>query len=46
LIEHALETADVEFAAGRDVARRACGDADTPRRTLTPVSLEAGLYPE
>jgi peptidoglycan/xylan/chitin deacetylase (PgdA/CDA1 family) len=46
LIEHALETGDVEFAAARDVARQARGDADTPRRTLTPVSLEAGLYPE
>jgi hypothetical protein len=46
LIEHALAGGDVRFAACRDVARRARADAATPRRQLTPVSLEAGLYPD
>jgi peptidoglycan-N-acetylglucosamine deacetylase len=46
LIEHALASGDVRFAACRDVARRARADAATPRRQLTPVSLEAGLYPD
>jgi peptidoglycan-N-acetylglucosamine deacetylase len=46
LIEHALETGEVEFAAAREVAGQARGNADTPRRTLTPVLIEAGLYPE
>ncbi|MFL5980594.1 MAG: polysaccharide deacetylase family protein [Gaiellaceae bacterium] len=46
LIEHALASGDVRFAACRDVAQRARADAATPRRQLTPVSLEAGLYPD
>ena len=46
LIEHALETKDVEFVDGREAARRAREDAATPRRELVPVSVEAGLYPE
>ena len=46
LIEHALAAGDVRFAAARDVAAKARADADTPRRPLTPVSLEAGLYPD
>jgi peptidoglycan-N-acetylglucosamine deacetylase len=46
LIEHALSSGDVRFASGRDVAARARADAATPRRELTAVSLEAGLYPD
>ena len=45
LIEHALDTGEVEFAAGRDVAERARADTATPRRGLTPVSLDAVIYP-
>jgi peptidoglycan/xylan/chitin deacetylase (PgdA/CDA1 family) len=46
LIEHALESGDVRFAACRDVAAKARADSATPRRQLAPVSLEAGLYPD
>jgi peptidoglycan-N-acetylglucosamine deacetylase len=46
LIEHALGTGEVKFAAARDVARTTRAAPDAPRRALTPVSLEAGLYPE
>lgn len=46
LIEHALASGDVRFSECREVARRARADAATPRRQLTPVSLEAGLYPD
>jgi peptidoglycan/xylan/chitin deacetylase (PgdA/CDA1 family) len=46
LIEHALAAGDVEFASGRGVAQRVRDDAETPRRELVPVSVEAGLYPE
>ena len=45
LIEHALDTGEVEFAAGRDVAERARADTATPRRGLTPVSLDPVIYP-
>jgi peptidoglycan/xylan/chitin deacetylase (PgdA/CDA1 family) len=46
LIEHALATGDVEFAACRDVARRAREDPDLDRRLLTPVEIEPGLFPD
>ncbi|MFL5917161.1 MAG: polysaccharide deacetylase family protein [Gaiellaceae bacterium] len=46
LIEHALTGGDVEFVDGRTAARRARENGDTPRRALTPLSLEADLYPE
>jgi peptidoglycan/xylan/chitin deacetylase (PgdA/CDA1 family) len=46
LIEHALATGEVAFAAARDIAATARADAATPRRQLTPVSLEADLYPD
>ena len=46
LIEHALATGDVEFAACRDVARRARANPDLDRRLLTPVEIEPGLYPD
>jgi len=46
VIEHALAAGDVEFASLRDVARAARADAATERRTLTPIELEPGLFPE
>jgi peptidoglycan-N-acetylglucosamine deacetylase len=46
LIEHALGTGEVEFAACRDVARRARANPELDRRLLTPVEPEPGLYPE
>ncbi len=46
VIEHALAAGDVEFARCRDVARKAREDAATPRRTLEPVEVEPGLYPD
>jgi peptidoglycan-N-acetylglucosamine deacetylase len=46
LIEHALEAGDVEFVACCEVARRARAADATPRRQLTPLLLEPGLYPE
>jgi peptidoglycan/xylan/chitin deacetylase (PgdA/CDA1 family) len=46
VIEHALAAGDVRFSACRDVACRTREDADADRRTLTPVVVEPGLYPE
>ena len=46
LIEHALASEEVAFSTARDVAARVRAEARTPRRPLTPVSLEAGLYPD
>jgi peptidoglycan/xylan/chitin deacetylase (PgdA/CDA1 family) len=46
LIEHALAAGDVEFAACRDVARRAHEDPATERRVLTPVLVDPQLYPD
>jgi peptidoglycan/xylan/chitin deacetylase (PgdA/CDA1 family) len=46
VIEHALETGDVEFSYCRDVAQRAREDPATERRVLTPVEVEEGLFPE
>jgi peptidoglycan/xylan/chitin deacetylase (PgdA/CDA1 family) len=46
LIEHALAAGDVEFVEGREAARRAREEPGTPRRTLEPVTVEPGLYPE
>jgi len=46
LIEHALATGEVEFAACRDVARRARANPEPDRRLLTPVEPEPGLYSE
>ena len=46
LIEHALAAGDVEFAACRDIARSAREDPATERRVLTPVLVDAGLYPD
>jgi hypothetical protein len=46
LIEHALETKDVEFVDGREAARRTREDGSTRKRPLVAVSVEAGLYPE
>jgi peptidoglycan/xylan/chitin deacetylase (PgdA/CDA1 family) len=46
LIEHALATGEVEFAACRDVARMAREDPATERRVLTPVIVDPGVYPD
>jgi len=46
LIEHALATGEVEFAACRDLARSARANPDLDRRLLTPVEIEPGLYPD
>ena len=46
LIEHALETRDVEFVNGREAARRARADDGLPRRRLEPVVVDEQIYPE
>jgi len=46
LVEHALGAGDVEFASCRDVARRVREDDGADRRSLSPVIVEPGLYPE
>jgi peptidoglycan/xylan/chitin deacetylase (PgdA/CDA1 family) len=46
LIEHALETADVEFVDGREAARRARDDDGLPRRRLEPVVVDEQVYPD
>ena len=46
LIEHALETNDVEFVEAREAARRARGDDGLPRRRLEPVVVDENVYPE
>jgi peptidoglycan/xylan/chitin deacetylase (PgdA/CDA1 family) len=45
LIEHALETGDVDFLEARQVARRALLAKATPHRRLETIELEPGLYP-
>jgi len=45
LIEHALETQDVEFVNGREAARRARADDGLPRRRLEPVVVDENVYP-
>ena len=37
---------DVEFVACGEAARRAREDAGIERKTLTPVTVEPGLYPD
>jgi peptidoglycan-N-acetylglucosamine deacetylase len=46
LIEHALETKDVEFVEAREAARRARNDDGLPRRRLEPVVVDEKVYPE
>jgi peptidoglycan/xylan/chitin deacetylase (PgdA/CDA1 family) len=46
LIEHALETKDVEFVDAREAARRARSDDGLPRRRLEPVVVDVNVYPE
>jgi hypothetical protein len=46
LIDRALAFGDVEFVACGEAARRAREDADIQRKTLTPVIVEPGLYPD
>jgi peptidoglycan-N-acetylglucosamine deacetylase len=45
LIEHALETKDVEFLEAREAARRARNDDGLPRRRLEPVVVDENVYP-
>jgi peptidoglycan-N-acetylglucosamine deacetylase len=45
LIEHALETKDVEFVEAHEAARRARNDAGLPRRRLEPVVVDENVYP-
>ena len=45
LIEHALETKDVEFVEAREAARRARNDDGLPRRRLEPVVVDENVYP-
>jgi peptidoglycan/xylan/chitin deacetylase (PgdA/CDA1 family) len=44
LIEHALETKDVEFVEAREAARRARTDDGLPRRRLEPVVVDEYVY--
>jgi len=46
LIEHALETKDVEFVDAQEAARRARNDDGLPRRRLEPVVVDENVYPE
>jgi len=46
LIEHALETKEVEFVDAREAARRARNDDGLPRRRLEPVVVDENVYPE
>jgi len=45
LIEHALETKDVEFVDGQEAARRARNDDELPARRLEPVVVDENVYP-
>jgi peptidoglycan-N-acetylglucosamine deacetylase len=46
LIEHALETKEVEFVEAREAARRARADDGLPRRRLEPVVVDENVYPD
>ena len=46
LIDRALAFGDVEFVACSEAARRARADIAVQRKTLTPVIVEPGLYPD
>ena len=46
LIDRAQAFGDVEFVACGEAARRAREDAGIERKTLTPVTVEPGLYPD
>lgn len=46
LIDRAQAFADVEFVACGEAARRAREDPGVERKTLTPVIVEPGLYPD
>jgi peptidoglycan/xylan/chitin deacetylase (PgdA/CDA1 family) len=45
LIEHALETKDVEFVEAREAARRAREENGLPTRRLEPVVVDDSVYP-
>ena len=44
LIEHALDTVDVEFVEAREAARRAGADDGLRRRRLEPVVVDEAIY--
>jgi peptidoglycan-N-acetylglucosamine deacetylase len=46
LIEHALETKEVEFVEAREAARRARADDGLPRRRLEAVVVDETVYPD
>jgi peptidoglycan-N-acetylglucosamine deacetylase len=46
LIEHALDTGDVEFATGETIAGRALADPGLPEREPRPVRVDPEIYPE
>jgi peptidoglycan-N-acetylglucosamine deacetylase len=46
LIEHALDTGDVGFATGAQVAERAMADLELPERELRRVDADPEVYPE
>jgi peptidoglycan-N-acetylglucosamine deacetylase len=46
LIEHALDSKDVEFVEAREAARRARSDDGLPRRRLEPVAVDENVYRE
>jgi len=46
LIDRALAFGDVEFVACSEASRRARADAGVQRKTLTPVIVDPGLYPD
>jgi hypothetical protein len=45
LVEHALDTGEVEFVEAREAARRARADAGLERRRLQPVVADEQIYP-
>ena len=46
LIEYALETGDVGFATGAEIAERALADDGLPERELAPVEADPETYPD
>jgi peptidoglycan-N-acetylglucosamine deacetylase len=46
LIEHALDSNDVEFVEAREGARRARSDDGLPRRRVEPVVVDENVYPD
>jgi peptidoglycan/xylan/chitin deacetylase (PgdA/CDA1 family) len=46
LIEHALERGDVQFATAAEVAARVRADENVTARPLSPVEVDAAIYPD